>query len=123
MRPEAQLSDPMKWDTSVYNKIIWEDINFGMHVLLSPEPFYIGREALPSSKRKRSPRNWISSTSSSLDFASFNLRPTMFVCVITKNGGEIKLDSLDGVSTSCLDTGLPISHDDRGKLPLCVPGK
>ena len=42
------------------------------------------------------------------------------MCLITKNGGEIILDSLDGVSTTCLDTGLPISPDDGGKLPAAT---
>ena len=45
------------------------------------------------------------------------------MCVITETSGEITLDSLDNVSTSHLDTGLPISPDDSGKLPLCVNGE
>ena len=45
------------------------------------------------------------------------------MCAITETGGLITLDGLVGVSTSHRDMGLPISPDDGGKLPLCVPGK
>ena len=45
MRPEAQLSDPMNRDTSVYDKIFWEDIRHAC-VIIS-RTLGIGREALP----------------------------------------------------------------------------
>ena len=50
-----------------------------------------------------------------------SLRLTCSVCVITETGGEV-LGGLGDASTSCLDTELPISLDDGGKLPLYVPG-
>ena len=45
MRPEAQLSDPMNWDTSEYDKTVWEDIRHG-HAFIS-RALDIGREASP----------------------------------------------------------------------------
>ena len=39
---KAQLSDPMNWNTSVYDKIFWEDIRHACARALD-----IGREALP----------------------------------------------------------------------------
>ena len=47
----------------------------------------------------------------------------MSVCVITGTGGEVILGGLCDVSTSHLDTELPISLDGGGKLPLYVPGE
>ena len=46
MRPEAQLSAPMNWDTSLYDKNVWEDIWMCYYLLslgywkmkLSPDP-------------------------------------------------------------------------------------
>ena len=35
MRPEAQLSDPINWDTSLYDKVFWEDIRHAFAI--SPE--------------------------------------------------------------------------------------
>ena len=45
MRPEAQLSDPMNWDTSLYDRTVWEDI-WHAHAIIS-RVLDIGREALP----------------------------------------------------------------------------
>ena len=44
MRPEAQLSDPINWDTSVYDKVFWEDIRHACTIIwilggkVSPDP-------------------------------------------------------------------------------------
>ena len=45
MRPEAQLSDPMSWDTSLYDKTVWEDIWHTCAII--SQALDIGREALP----------------------------------------------------------------------------
>ena len=45
MKLEAQLSDPMKWDTSLYDKTVWKDIQHA-RVIIS-RALIIGREALP----------------------------------------------------------------------------
>ena len=45
------------------------------------------------------------------------------VCLVTETGSEVTLASLGNVSTSRLDMELPISLDDRGKLPLYAPGE
>ena len=45
MRLEVQLSDPMNWDTSLYDKTVWEDI-WHASVIIS-RALDIGREALP----------------------------------------------------------------------------
>ena len=48
MRPAAQLSDPMNWDTSVYDKVFWEDIRHSCDIISraldTPE---LWREAVP----------------------------------------------------------------------------
>ena len=45
MRPEAQLSNPINWDTSLYDKVFWEDIWHDMcHI---SRALNTGREALP----------------------------------------------------------------------------
>ena len=45
MRPEAQLSDPMNWDSSLYDKTVWEDIRHARATI--SRALDIGREALP----------------------------------------------------------------------------
>ena len=40
MRPEAQLSDPINWDTSLYDKVFWEDIRHAC--IISPELWILG---------------------------------------------------------------------------------
>ena len=45
MRPEAQLSDPINWDTSVYDKIFCEDIRHSYAI--SPELWILGRKLSP----------------------------------------------------------------------------
>ena len=44
-RPQSQLSDPMNWDTSLYDKTIWEVIRH-THAIIS-RALDIEREALP----------------------------------------------------------------------------
>ena len=45
MRPEAQLSDPMNWDTSMYDKTVWEDFCHACAIV--SRALDIMREALP----------------------------------------------------------------------------
>ena len=45
MRPEAQLSDPMNWDTSLYEETDWKDIRRTCAII--SRALDIGREALP----------------------------------------------------------------------------
>ena len=45
MGPEAQLSDPVKLDTSEYDKIFWEDIQHACAII--SQALDIGRESLP----------------------------------------------------------------------------
>ena len=51
MRPEAQLSVPMNWDTSVYDSIFWEE----KCVLFSPEPWILGRKLSPAPSITKAP--------------------------------------------------------------------
>ena len=44
-RPEAQLSAPMNWDTSLYDTNVWEDIRHACAII--SRVLDIGREALP----------------------------------------------------------------------------
>ena len=74
MRPEAQSSDPMNWDTCVYDRNGLGDI-WHAHAIIS-RALDTGSEALPWYRCNQSLRNWISWTGSSSDFPSFNLRPT-----------------------------------------------
>ena len=53
MRPEAQLSDPINWDTSLYNKVFWEDIR---HVCaISPELWILGGKLSPNPRVMKAP--------------------------------------------------------------------
>ena len=45
MRPEAQLSDPINWDASVYDKVFWEDIQHAYAI--SPELWILGGKLSP----------------------------------------------------------------------------
>ena len=53
MRPEAQLSDPINWDTSVYDKVFWEDIR---HVcVIFPELWILGGKLSPNPRVMEAP--------------------------------------------------------------------
>ena len=71
MRPEAQLSDPINWDTSLYDKVFWEDIRHACAI--SPELWILRGKLSPNPRVMEAPENCSGS-----GFASFNLRPTIF---------------------------------------------
>ena len=119
MRPGAQLSDSMSWDTSVYDKIFWEDV---WHVCA------IISRALEGGKLYPDPRVTRAQETGYPELVLVqNLRLTRglpcSVCAITETGGEVTLDDLNDISTSRPDTGLPISYYDGGNQPLYVPGE
>ena len=53
MRPEAQLSDPINWDTSLYDKVFWEDIRHACAI--SPDLWILGGKLSPNPRVMEAP--------------------------------------------------------------------
>ena len=96
---------------------------FGTCVLLSPEPWIMGGKLSPNPSITKAPETGYPELVLIKILLSLTGGLPCSVCVITETGAKVTLDSLNGVSTSRLDTELPISPYDGGKLQLCVRSK